>query len=257
MDLKEGQQPQRCLFENWEREKSLTNSNWSPERHWVVLAFVPETEVFWVAGWWRGHGGEKESFLVCENTHAHRHTQNISLLTCFHCLHLRAFVTVTFGSHLICASPLVPQSHIPLLFSWGSFQASLLTVPPRAHASLSSLSLLALFLSTSPAFPAFTLILSLHFSIIVFFHYYLSLSFSLCLFFWHFLLPELNMPFNFIYPLDQFQSVSFLFFPFLPSGCFIPLLSFWFPFSCYLPLRAGWYLSSFSVCNFVYCQTKI
>lgn len=135
-----------------------------------------------VEGAW---GGER----IFSSMWKHTCTQNISLLTCFHCLHLRAFVMVTFGSHLICAAPLVPLSRISLLFSWGFFQASLLTVPSRAHASLSSLSLLALFLSTSPAIPAFTLILSLHFSIIVFSHYYFFLSFSLCLFFWHFLLP--------------------------------------------------------------------
>lgn len=158
-----------CLkIEKGNVEKSTTNSNWSPQRHWVVLAFVPETEVFWVAGWWRGHGGKRESFLVCENTHTHRHTHNIFLLTCFHCLRLRAFVNgyIWFSFNLCC--PPGASVHIPLLFSWVSFQASLLTVPPRAPASLSSLSLLALFLFTSPAFPAFSLILSLHFSFIVF-----------------------------------------------------------------------------------------
>lgn len=129
------------------------------------MAFVPETELFWVTGWWMG---KRESFLVSENTHTHRHTQNIFLLTCFHCLHLRAFVTVTFGSHLIYAAPLVPLSTSLYCLAEAPFKP-LSSVPPRAHASLSSLSLLALFLFTSPAFPAFTFILSLHFSIIVFF----------------------------------------------------------------------------------------
>lgn len=173
---------------------------------------------------------ETESFPVCENTHAHMHThtQNISLLTCFHCLHLRAFVTVTFGSHLICAAPLAPLSRIPLLFSWGFFQASLLTVPPRAHASLSPLSLLALFLPIFSVFPAFTLILSLSFSIGIFFPtispcHSSSVSFSVIFFY-----PALSMPFTFIYPLDQFQSVSF-FFP-------LSLLVVSFPFSLFDPL---------------------
>lgn len=120
---------------------------------WAVLGCCG----IWVFG-----GREAEYFPVCENTHAHihTHTQNISMLTCFHCPHLRAFVTVTFGSHLIFAAPLAPLSHIPLLFSWGFFQASLLTVSPRPCASLSPLCLLALFLSTFSAFPAFTLILA-------------------------------------------------------------------------------------------------
>lgn len=197
-----------------------------------------------------GTWGERESFPVCENTHAHIHTLNISFLTCFHYPHLRAFVTVTFGSHLICAAPLVPLSGIPLLFSWGSFQTSLLTVPPRAHASLSSLSLLALFLSTSPAFPAFTLILSLHFSVIVFFHNYFSLSFSLCLFFWHFLLPWIKHAL-YLYLSSRSIPVCVYFFSFPPFWLFhSPSLFLILFFMLSFPPRAGWYLSSSSVCNF-------
>lgn len=177
-------------------------------------------------------GGETESSTVWENTHAHTQTQNSSLLICFHCLHLRAFVMVTFGSHLICAAPLAPLSCIPLLFSWGFFQASFLPVSLRTYASLFPLSFLALLLSIFSAFPAFTLILSLHFSITVppSPPRYFSVSFFLCLFSPSFFSSALSMPFTFIYPLDQFQSVS------LSSSPSPPLLVVSFSFSFFDPL---------------------
>jgi len=126
-------------------------------------------DVLGCCGVFFGWGRERIFSSMWKHTCTHT---NISLLTCFHCLHLRAFVKVTFGSHLICAASLTPLSRIPLLFSWGFFQASLLTVPPRPPASRFVLFLLPLFLSI---FSAFALILRLCFSIIGMFFPTLSL----------------------------------------------------------------------------------
>lgn len=165
-----------------------------------------------VEGAWRGERIFSSMWKhTCTQTHTKHFPLNTPPLPTS-----QSLCTVTFGSHLICAAPLVPLPRILYCLAEAPFK--------RAHASLSSLSILALFLSTSPAFPAFTLILCLHFSIIIFFRYYFSLSFSLCLFFWHFLLPWLK---HALYLYLSSRSIPacvffFFFFLFLPSGCFIP-----------------------------------
>lgn len=191
MDFKEGQPPRRCLFENWERqgkEKEIIIEVQSDIECSLPLLLRLSCSGLggWRGSWWMGRAG-RECFLAERKNlkmkiHVHTHIQkNISLLRCFHCLHLGTFVTVTFVSHLICAAPLAPLSLIPLLLCWGFFLASLLTVPPRPQASLSSLPLLLLFLSFFSAFRVPTLILSL-FLFFFSFNFPLSLCHYSCFF---------------------------------------------------------------------------
>lgn len=148
---------------------------------WAVLGFCGV--FFWVGG--------RQNLFQYVKTHMHTctHTQNISLLTCFHCLHLRAFVTVTFGSHLMCVARLAPLSRIPLLFSWGFFQASphCATEPSCQSFSSFPLSIVSIYLFSIHSIHSY--FKSLFFYYWDFSPHYFFLSFSLCLFFCHFLLP--------------------------------------------------------------------
>lgn len=231
MGLKEVQQPQRCWFGNRERgERNSPNKNWSLEWHWVVLAFGFETDLVCLAvGMW-------------ENTCPRAGTQTISLLTCFHGVELSLCYGYIWFSFRLRCSPCASVSRLYCLAE-ASF-----TVSQRPHASLSSLSLLALLPSIHPVFTASTCILSLSFSTFCFPLTILSCHSScLC----HLFLPYIK---HALYLYLFSRSIPVCVLSFFPPSLLVPFIYLFFFlilfFMLFFPLRACWYLSSTLVYNF-------
>lgn len=131
MDFKEGQPPQRCLFENWERkrkEKEIIIEVQSDIECSLPL-FLRLSCSGLVGGSREGVflGWEKESFWVCENTHTCTHT------------HTKHFPVKMFS--------LPTSQNLCYGYIWFSFN---LCCPPHASVSHPSIVLLRLFSSLSP-----------------------------------------------------------------------------------------------------------